>query len=86
MASPGVRLLLPRFGAAAAASSFVSLSGCLLGGGDPETVLHASGTFPLIGLAQNVSVRRNNMCMPLIESSSYHEALFTQGYVHAGDR
>lgn len=57
-----------------------------MGGGDPETVLPVSGTFPLKGLAQNVSVRRNTMGMPLIESSSYHDALFTLGYVHAGDR
>ncbi|KWT00482.1 MULTISPECIES: penicillin acylase family protein [Pseudomonas syringae group] len=86
MASPALRHFLPRFGAAAAAASFLSLAGCQLGGGDPETVLPASGTFPLKGLAQNVSVRRNNMGMPLIESSTYHDALFTLGYVHAGDR
>lgn len=86
MASPALRHFLPRFGAAAAAASFLSLAGCQLGGGDPETVLPATGTFPLKGLAQNVSVRRNNMGMPLIESSTYHDALFTLGYVHAGDR
>ncbi|RMR60702.1 Penicillin amidase protein [Pseudomonas syringae pv. actinidiae] len=86
MASPALRHFLPRFGAAAAAASFLSLAGCQLGGGDPETVLPASGTFPLKGLAQNVSVRRNNMGMPLIESSTYHDALFTLGYIHAGDR
>ncbi|AZG87833.1 penicillin acylase family protein [Pseudomonas syringae pv. pisi str. PP1] len=86
MASPALRHFLPRFGAAAAAASFLSLAGCQLGSGDPETVLPVSGTFPLKGLAQNVSVRRNTMGMPLIESSSYHDALFTLGYVHAGDR
>ncbi|MDU8459416.1 penicillin acylase family protein [Pseudomonas syringae group sp. J254-4] len=86
MASPALRHFLPRFGAAVAAASFLSLAGCQLGGGDPETVLPASGTFPLKGLAQNVSVRRNNMGMPLIESSTYHDALFTLGYIHAGDR
>ncbi|WP_426757797.1 penicillin acylase family protein, partial [Pseudomonas aeruginosa] len=37
-------------------------------------------------LAQNVSVRRNAMGMPLIESSNFHDALFALGYVHAGDR
>ncbi len=45
-----------------------------------------SGVQPLKGLAQNVSVRRNAMGMPLIESSSFHDALFTLGYVHASDR
>ena len=86
MASPALLHFLPRFGAAAAAASFLSLAGCQLGGGDPDTVLPASGTFPVKGLAQNVSIRRNNMGMPLIESSTYHDALFTLGYVHAGDR
>ncbi|MCF5673404.1 penicillin acylase family protein, partial [Pseudomonas syringae] len=86
MASPALLHFLPRFGAAAAAASFLSLAGCQLGSSDPDTVLPVSGTFPVKGLAQNVSVRRNTMGMPLIESSSYHDALFTLGYVHAGDR
>ncbi|KTC13682.1 penicillin acylase family protein [Pseudomonas viridiflava] len=86
MASPAFLHFLPRFGAAAAAVSFLSLAGCQLGGGDNDTLLPASGTFALKGLAQNVSVRRNSMGMPLIESSTYHDALFTLGYVHAGDR
>lgn len=46
----------------------------------------SSGVQPLKGLAQNVSVRRNAMGMPLIESNSFHDALFTLGYVHASDR
>ncbi|KAA8713827.1 penicillin acylase family protein [Pseudomonas cannabina] len=86
MASPALLHFLPRFGAAAAAASFLSLAGCQLGSSDPDTVLPVSGTFPVKGLAQNVSVRRNTLGMPLIESSSYHDALFTLGYVHAGDR
>ncbi|QXG29376.1 penicillin acylase family protein [Pseudomonas viridiflava] len=86
MASPAFLHFLPRFGAAAAAVSFLSLAGCQLGGADNDTLLPASGTFALKGLAQNVSVRRNSMGMPLIESSTYHDALFTLGYVHAGDR
>lgn len=43
MASPALRHFLPRFGAAAAAASFLSLAGCQLGSGDPETVLPVSG-------------------------------------------
>ncbi|MCD5995834.1 penicillin acylase family protein [Pseudomonas sp. CDFA 602] len=86
MASPALLHFLPRFGAAAAAASFLSLAGCQLGGGDNDTVLPVSGTFAIKGLAQNVSVRRNSMGMPLIESSTYHDALFTLGYIHAGDR
>lgn len=86
MASPAFSHFLPRFGVAAAAAGFLSLAGCQLGGGDTETVMPSVGTFPVKGLAQNVSVRRNMLGMPLIESSSYHDALFTLGYVHAGDR
>jgi acyl-homoserine-lactone acylase len=36
--------------------------------------------------AESASVRRNALGMPLIESSTFHDALFTLGYVHAGDR
>jgi acyl-homoserine-lactone acylase len=57
-----------------------------MGGGDTETLLPISGTVAIKGLAQNVSVRRNNLGMPLIESSTFHDALFTLGYVHASDR
>ncbi|MDF2643183.1 MAG: penicillin amidase family protein [Pseudomonas sp.] len=86
MASPAFSRFLPRLGLVAAATGFFSLAGCQLGGGDQDTLLPAAGTFPVKGLAQNVSVRRNMLGMPLIESSSYHDALFTLGYVHAGDR
>lgn len=86
MASPAPSFFLSRFSAAAIAASFLSLAGCQLGGGDNETLLPNSGVFPVKGLAQNVSVRRNNLGMPLIESSTYHDALFTLGYMHAGDR
>jgi acyl-homoserine-lactone acylase len=87
MASPAFPDFLPRFGVAAAAvAGFLSLAGCQLGGGDNDTLLPSAGTVPIKGLAQNVSVRRNMLGMPLIESSSYHDALFTMGYVHAGDR
>ncbi|MEG5264076.1 penicillin acylase family protein [Pseudomonas sp. JDS28PS106] len=86
MASPAFSRFLPRLGAAAAATGFLSLAGCQLGAGDQDSVLPNTGTVAVKGLAQNVSVRRNMQGMPLIESSSYHDALFTLGYVHAGDR
>jgi acyl-homoserine-lactone acylase len=86
MASPAFSRFLPRLGATAVATGFLSLAGCQLGGADQDTVLPTTGTVAIKGLAQNVSVRRNMLGMPLIESSSYHDALFTLGYVHAGDR
>jgi acyl-homoserine-lactone acylase len=64
----------------------LSLAGCQISGGDPDTLLPTSGTVAVKGLAQNVSLRRNNLGMPLIESSTFHDALFTLGYVHASDR
>jgi len=86
MASPALSKFLPRFGAAAAAAGFLSLAGCQLGGGDTDTLMPNSGTIAIKGLAQNVSVRRTPQGMPLIESSTFHDALFTLGYVHANDR
>jgi acyl-homoserine-lactone acylase len=44
------------------------------------------GIVPVKGLAQSVMVRRNALGMPLIETNSFHDALFTLGYVHASDR
>ncbi len=41
---------------------------------------------PIKGLAQNVSIRRNALGMPLIETGTFHDALFALGYVHASDR
>ena len=46
----------------------------------------AQGVQPLTGLAGSASIRRNSMGMPLIETSSFHDALFAMGYVHATDR
>ncbi|WP_426140533.1 penicillin acylase family protein [Pseudomonas sp. DWP3-1-2] len=86
MASPALSKFLPRFGAAAAAAGFLSLAGCQIGGGDTDTLMPTSGTVAIKGLAQNVSVRRTPQGMPLIESSTFHDALFTLGYVHANDR
>jgi len=86
MASPARFRVVPRFGAVAATVGLLSLAGCQIGGGDTDTLLPSSGTVAVKGLAQNVSLRRNNLGMPLIESSTFHDALFTLGYVHASDR
>lgn len=85
MASPALTHFLPRFGVAAAVASVLSLTGCQTMNAQ-DTLPPTSGVQPLKGLAQNVSVRRNAMGMPLIESNSYHDALFALGYVHASDR
>ncbi len=86
MASPARFRVVPRFGVVAATAGLLSLAGCQISGGDPDTLLPTSGTVAVKGLAQNVSLRRNNLGMPLIESSTFHDALFTLGYVHASDR
>lgn len=44
------------------------------------------GGITVQGLSDNVSIRRNPLGMPLIESNSFHDALFALGYVHASDR
>ncbi|MDR6714580.1 acyl-homoserine-lactone acylase [Pseudomonas hunanensis] len=74
----------PRFGALALLG-LLGLGGCQMGGYQ-DSVPATTGVQPLKGLAQNVSVRRNGMGAPLIESSSFHDALFSLGYVHASDR
>ena len=86
MASPAFTYCLPRFGVAAAVVGFLSLTGCQMNNPATQSLVPTSGVQPLKGLAQNVSVRRNAQGMPLIESSSFHDALFTLGYVHASDR
>ena len=85
MASPALLHFLPRFGVAAAVTGVLSLSGCQTWNAQ-DSLPPTSGVQPLKGLAQNVSVRRNAMGMPLIESNSFHDALFALGYVHASDR
>jgi len=85
MASPALSHFLPRFGVAAAVAGVLSLSGCQTWDAQ-DTLPPTSGVQPLKGLAQNVSIRRNAMGMPLIESNSFHDALFALGYVHASDR
>ncbi|MDP3979205.1 MAG: penicillin acylase family protein [Pseudomonas sp.] len=44
------------------------------------------GSVRVQGLAQSVVVRRNALGMPLIETNTFHDALFALGYVHASDR
>ena len=85
MASPALTHFLPRFGFAAAVAGVLGLSGCQTWNAQ-DSLPPASGVQPLKGLAQNVSVRRNAMGMPLIESNTFHDALFSLGYVHASDR
>ncbi|WP_145143059.1 penicillin acylase family protein [Pseudomonas duriflava] len=45
-----------------------------------------AGVYPIKGLAENASIRRNALGVPLIETTTFHDALFTLGYVHASDR
>ncbi|HLD66204.1 MAG TPA: penicillin acylase family protein [Pseudomonas sp.] len=44
------------------------------------------GIVRVQGLAQSVVIRRNPLGMPLIETTTFHDALFALGYVHATDR
>ncbi|NBF12190.1 penicillin acylase family protein [Pseudomonas sp. Fl4BN1] len=85
MASPALSHFLPRFGVAAAVAGALSLAGCQ-SWNTQNSLPPTSGVQPLKGLAQNVSVRRSAVGVPLIESNSFHDALFTLGYVHASDR
>lgn len=86
MASPALLFVKTRLSTAAAMLGLLSLAGCQLGGEDHDNLPPVSGVYAIKGLAQNVSVRRNNLGMPLIESNTFHDALFTLGYVHASDR
>lgn len=64
------------------------VAGCqrLIQDRDAASLPPARGLQPLTGLADTVSVRRNALGMPLIESRNFHDALFAMGYVHASDR
>lgn len=88
MASPVSRPLFSRLAMATTAASLLGLAGCQSWLDDHynDSLPPARGVQPLVGLAQNVSVRRNELGMPLIESSNFHDALFALGYVHASDR
>lgn len=88
MASPARFFFTPTFGCAAVVTGMLTLTGCQqwLGGAAEQNLPPSVGVQPLKGLAQNVSVRRNGLGMPLIESNTFHDALFAQGYVAASDR
>lgn len=70
------------------AVSLAGLAGCqsLLTSRYADSVPPTRGIERVKGIAESASVRRNALGMPLIESGTFHDALFTLGYVHAGDR
>ncbi|MBD9481866.1 penicillin acylase family protein [Pseudomonas sp. PDM14] len=86
----GSRLIRRSFVVAAAATLFSSvlLSGCqsFLNNRYSDSVHPDQGIVRVQGLAQSVVVRRNTLGMPLIETTTFHDALFALGYVHASDR
>ena len=73
------------FGAALVAGG---LSGCqaYLDSRFGDSLPPAQGVQAITGLDKSASIRRNALGMPLIETASFHDALFTLGYVHATDR
>lgn len=73
---------------AAAVIGATSLSGCqaYLDNRYADSLPPTEGVQPLTGLAKSVSVRRNAQGVPLIETATFHDALFGMGYVHASDR
>lgn len=77
-----VRLTL---GAALAASG---LTGCqaYLDSRYSDSLPPAQGVQAITGLDKSVSIRRNSLGMPLIETATFHDALFGLGYIHATDR
>lgn len=64
------------------------LSGCqaYLDSRYSDSLPPAQGVQALTGLDKSVSIRRNALGMPLIETATFHDALFGMGYVHATDR
>ena len=68
--------------------SMLGISGCqsFLNGRYASSLHPDRGSVAVKGLAQNVSIRRNELGMPLIEASNFHDTLFAIGYVHASDR
>jgi len=73
---------------AAVLTAVVALSGCqsLLNSRYSDSVPPDQGIVRVKGLAQSVVIRRNPLGMPLIETTTFHDALFALGYVHASDR
>ncbi|MFI8481696.1 penicillin acylase family protein [Pseudomonas sp. NPDC078700] len=76
------------FGLTALISAGLVLSGCqsFLSSRYGDSVPPDQGIVSVKGLAKGAVVRRNALGMPLIETSTLHDAIFTLGYVHAGDR
>ncbi|MEO4048704.1 penicillin acylase family protein [Pseudomonas sp. CAU 1711] len=77
-----------RLTALATLGSSLLLGGCqsFLDGRYASSVHPDQGIVRVQGLAQSVVVRRNALGMPLIETTTFHDALFALGYVHAADR
>lgn len=73
---------------AAVLTALIALSGCqsFLNSRYSDSVPPDQGIVRVQGLAQSVVIRRNPMGMPLIETTTFHDALFALGYVHASDR
>lgn len=77
-----------RLTALATLGSTLLLGGCqsFLDSRYASSVHPDQGIVRVQGLAQSVVVRRNPLGMPLIETTTFHDALFALGYVHAADR
>lgn len=69
-------------------SGLLTLTGCqaFLDSQYADSLAPEQGTVKIQGLSKSVSIRRNALGMPLIESNSFHDAVFSLGYVHASDR
>ncbi len=79
--------VLPRLtlGAALVAGA---LAGCqpYLDSRYADSLPPAQDVQAITGLDKSVSIRRNALGVPLIETATFHDALFGLGYVHATDR
>jgi acyl-homoserine-lactone acylase len=86
MALPAFTRFLAAAGTSAALG--LGLSGCesFVNGRYADSVAPDQGIVKVTGLAQSVVIRRNSLGMPLIDTSTFHDALFALGYVHASDR
>ncbi|MFZ3205576.1 MAG: penicillin acylase family protein [Pseudomonas sp.] len=79
---------MANLGLAATLAAGLALSGCqsFLDSRYRDSLPPDQGSVRVQGLAQSVVVRRNALGMPLIETNTFHDALFALGYVHASDR